>query len=260
MARVHGREATAADLRALALTGFGHFTSMHVEGGATGGLDLHLDRLARDCRAVFHVELDRTAVLGAIRDAIAAEPGDCTLRVTAFDPDLTLANLGSAQARPVPLVTTRPSAPSGPGPMRVLSVEFQREMPSVKHVGLFGQLHHRVTAKRAGFDDVLFVDPASGRVSEGCTWNVGFVTHDGDVVWPDAAVLPGVTMALVAAGARVTRPVLRGDLSRMRAAFATNASIGVRPISSVDDLPFDAGDPVIAELQAAYRRIPGQRP
>ncbi|EGD40386.1 aminotransferase, class IV [Nocardioidaceae bacterium Broad-1] len=260
MARVHGREATAADLRALALTGFGHFTSMHVEGGAIRGLDLHLDRLARDCRAVFDVELDRTAVLGAIRDAIAAEPGDCTLRVTVFDPDLTLANLGSARARPVPLVTTRPSSPSGPGPMRVLSVEFQREMPSVKHVGLFGQLHHRVTAKRAGFDDVLFVDPVSGRVSEGCTWNVGFVTHDGDVVWPDAAVLPGVTMALVAAGAHVTRPVLRGDLSRMRAAFATNASIGVRPISSVDDLPFDAGDPVIAELQAAYRRIPGQRP
>lgn len=260
MARIHGREATAAELRALALTGFGHFTSMHVEDGAIRGLDLHLDRLARDCRAVFDVELDPAAVLGAIRDAVAAEPGDCTLRVTVFDPDLTLANLGSARARPIPLVTTRPSAPSGPGQMRVLSVEFQREMPLVKHVGLFGQLHHRVTAKRAGFDDVLFVDPASGRVSEGCTWNVGFVTHDGDVVWPDAAALPGVTMALVVTAAHVTRPVLRDDLWGMRAAFATNASIGVRPISSVDDRDFDVGDPMIAELQAAYRQNPGQRP
>jgi branched-subunit amino acid aminotransferase/4-amino-4-deoxychorismate lyase len=244
----------------LALTGFGHFTSMHVEGGAIRGLDLHLDRLARDCRGVFDVELSPAVVLGAIRDAVAAEPGDCTLRVTVFDPDLTLADLGTAQARPIPLVTTRPSAPSGLAPMRVLSREFQREMPSVKHVGLFGQLHHRVTAKRAGFDDVLFVDPASGRVSEGCTWNVGFVTREGGVVWPDAAVLPGVTMALVAADAHVTRPVLRDELWGMRAAFATNASIGVRPISSVDDRGFDVGDPVIAELQAAYRQIPGQRP
>ncbi|MFE6646943.1 aminotransferase class IV [Nocardioides sp. NPDC057772] len=260
MARVHGREATAADLRALALTGFGHFTSMHVEGGGIRGLDLHLDRLARDCRAVFDVHLDRTAVLGAIRDAIAAEPGDCTLRVTVFDPDLTLANLGSVRARPVPLVTTRPSAPGGAGPMRVLSAGFQREMASVKHVGLFGQLHHRVAAKRAGFDDVIFIDPASGRVSEGCTWNVGFVTHDGDVVWPEAAVLPGVTMALVAAEAHVTRPVSKDDLWGMRSVFATNASIGVRPISCVDDRDFDVEDPVVAELQAAYRQIPGQRP
>lgn len=260
MARIRGGEATAAELGALALTGFGHFTSMHVEDGAIRGLDLHLDRLARDCRAVFDVELDPAAVLGAIRDAIAAEPGDCTLRVTVFDPGLTLANLGTAQARPIPMVTTRPGAHSGLMPMRVQSLEFQREMPSVKHVGLFGQLHHRVTAKRAGFDDVLFVDPASGRVSEGCTWNVGFVTHDGDVVWPEAAVLPGVTMALVAAEAHVTRPVMKDDLWGMSSVFATNASIGVRPISCVDDREFDVEDPVVAELQAAYRQIPGQRP
>ncbi|WP_256206749.1 aminotransferase class IV [Nocardioides luteus] len=235
MGRIHGREATAADLSALALTGFGHFTSMHVEGGGVKGLDLHLDRLARDCRAVFDAELDRAAVLGAIRNAIAAGAGDCTLRVTVFDPDLTLANLGTAQARPIPMVTTRPSASSVLAPMRVLSVAFQREMPSVKHVGLFGQLRHRVAAKRAGFDDVLFVDPASGRVSEGCTWNVGFVTQDGEVVWPDAAVLPGVTMALVAdaAGAHVTRPVLRDDVLGMRAAFApTRASAYVRSVPS----------------------------
>ncbi|MFE6506102.1 hypothetical protein ACFVDI_03725 [Nocardioides sp. NPDC057767] len=56
-------------------------------------------------------------------------------------------------------------------------------------------------------------------------------------------------MALAAA--HVARPVRRDDLWGMRAAFATNASIGVRPISSVDDREFDVGDPVIAQLRAA---------
>ncbi|MFE7223755.1 aminotransferase class IV [Nocardioides sp. NPDC057577] len=260
MATIRGREATPAELSALALTGLGHFTSMHVEDGGVRGLDLHLDRLERDCRAVFGVELDRAQVLAEIRDVSAVGPESYTMRVTVYDPQITLGNVGAVEPRPVALITTRPAG-AGPLPaLRVMTEPFQRDVPGVKHVGLFGQLHHRVAAKRAGFDDVLFVDPASGHVSEGCTWNVGFVTHDGDVVWPEAAVLPGVTMALLAARAHASRPVLRGDVSRMRAAFATNASIGVRPISSVDDHGFDVRDPVIAELQTAYRRIPGQRP
>ena len=49
MATIRGREATAAELSALALTGLGHFTSMHVEDGGVRGLELQLDRLERDC-------------------------------------------------------------------------------------------------------------------------------------------------------------------------------------------------------------------
>lgn len=40
---------------------------------------------------------------------------------------------------------------------------------------------------------MLFVG-RDGCVSEGSTWNVGFVDQDGTVVWPRADVLPGVTM------------------------------------------------------------------
>ena len=55
---------------------------------------------------------------------------------------------------------------------------------------LLSALHHCAAAKKAGFDDVLFTDPASTNVSEGSTWNIGFISADGMVVWPDAAVLP----------------------------------------------------------------------
>lgn len=262
MATVDGRDATAAELGALALTGFGHFTSMHVESGAVRGLDLHLDRLSRDCKAVFDADLDRSRLLAQIRNTVAAEENDYTLRVTVFDPQITLGNVGAIEAHPISLISTRASAPGGLQPLRAMTVEFQRDTPEVKHVGLFSQLHHRVAAKRSGFDDVLFVDPTSGRVSEGSTWNIGFVADDGQVVWPEAAVLPGVTMALLTAAdaSHVTRPVALTDVSRMRAAFATNASIGVRPISIIDGHEFDVDDPVVVALQETYREIPAQRP
>ncbi|MEU0316517.1 aminotransferase class IV [Nocardioides sp. NPDC006273] len=262
MATVDGRDATAAELGALALTGFGHFTSMHVEDGAVRGLDLHLDRLTRDCKTVFDADLDRVQVLSQIRQTVAAASCDHTLRVTVFDPRITLGNVGAVDAHPVSLFTTRASAPGGLSPLRAKTVEFQRDTPEVKHVGLFSQLHHRVAAKRAEFDDVLFVDPASGRISEGSTWNIGFVAEDGQVIWPEAAVLPGVTMALLTAAdtSHVTRPVPSAEVSQMRAAFATNASIGVRPIRTIDKYEFDVDDPVVVFLQEMYREIPAQRP
>ena len=262
MATVDGRDATAAELSALALTGFGHFTSMHVEDGAVRGLDLHLDRLTRDCKTVFDADMDRAQVLAQIRETVTAASGDYTLRVTVFDPQITLGNVGAVDARPVSLITTRASTPGGLSPLRAMTVEFQRDTPEVKHVGLFSQLHHRVAAKRAGFDDVLFVDPTSGRVSEGSTWNIGFVAEDGQVVWPEAAVLPGVTMALLVAAdaSHVTRPVPSAEVSQMRAAFATNASIGVRPINVINEHEFNVDDPVVVALQQTYREIPAQRP
>lgn len=116
-------------------------------------------------------------------------------------------------------------------------------------------------AKKQGFDDALFIDPASAEVSEGSTWNIGFVTGDGAVIWPDASVLPGVTMALLrtAVSGQVSRTVAAGEIAQMRAAFATNAGFGVRAIAAIDDHEFDVEDLVIAELQKGYIAIPGDR-
>ncbi len=229
MEELNGRPVAPEELRSLALTNYGHFTTMRVESGRVRGLSLHLERLVRDCRMVFGVELDA----GRVREY------------------MSLIHI----AEPAVLVTARPAGSLSLPPIRVRSARFVRDLPAVKSVGLFGSLHQRREAQRAGYDDVLFVDGESV-VSEGGTWNIGFVRGD-EVVWPDADCLPGTTMELL----RQVRPckaeqVTLGRLGGFDAAFATNAAIGVRPVAAVDEVAFAVDHPVIAELRAAYGDLP----
>ncbi|WP_030606949.1 aminotransferase class IV family protein [Streptomyces sclerotialus] len=255
---LNGNPVDTGSLKALALTNFGHFTSLRVDGGRAKGLSLHLDRLVRDCRTVFDAELDPARVLTYVRHAAEQQSGSFVVRVTVFDPALGVGQPG-ADARPHVLVTCRPVAPDQP-PLRVTTTAYQRDMPEVKHVGLFGQLAVRRAAQRAGFDDVLFTDPATGVVSEGGTWNVGFVDDQDRVVWPEARVLPGVTMRLLQeAHPSVSRPLIPDDVPRMRAAFATNTTVGVRPLSAIGDTPLDAKHPVLTDLRRRYEKIPADR-
>ncbi|WP_322751773.1 MULTISPECIES: aminotransferase class IV, partial [unclassified Frankia] len=138
------------------------------------------------------------------------------------------------------------------------SVRYCRDMPTVKHVGLFGPLRHRRDAQLGGLDDVLFTDTDSF-VSEGATWNIGF--FDGDrVIWPDADCLAGVTMTLLKRTHErtITQPVRLAAIRDMHAAFATNAAIGVRAISAIDDIVTASDHPVIQLLRKEYLDIPGE--
>ncbi|KPC58559.1 aminotransferase class IV family protein [Streptomyces chattanoogensis] len=258
MDHLNGAPVDIAALKALALTNFGHFTSLRVDAGRVKGLPWHLDRLVRDCRTVFDAELDRDRIRSYIRRAVGEQTGSLIVRVTVFDPQLGVAQPGG-DARPQILVTCRPVPASCP-PLRVGTVAYQRDMPEVKHVGLFGQLAVRRAAQRAGFDDALFTEPGTGVLSEGGTWNVGFVDYRDRVVWPEARVLPGVTMRLLQqVHTSKTQVLTLGDLPDMRAAFATNTAIGVRPLSAIDDIRLDADHPVLAELRQQYGDIPGER-
>jgi branched-subunit amino acid aminotransferase/4-amino-4-deoxychorismate lyase len=252
-----GRPATAGELAALALTNIGHFTSMRVDDGRVRGLALHLDRLVRDCRTVLGADLDPGQVLALVRPAVSGRrSGAFVVRVTVFDPALDAGRLGGA-AVPHVLVTTRPAPPALPPapPLRLRSCVYRRELPAVKHVGLFGALHQRGAAIRAGFDDALFTDHA-GRISEGPTWNIGF--FDGaELRWPSADMLPGVTMALLRrARDHTVAPVAVADLDGGWAAFVTSTSVGVRPVAAVDGTPLAVEHPVLAALRAAYLAVP----
>ncbi|MEU9700554.1 aminotransferase class IV [Streptomyces sp. NPDC047981] len=265
MATVNGEPATVAQLAALALGNYGHFTTMRVEGGAVPGLSLHLDRLVGDCAAVFGADLDPERVLGWVRaevggqEGVGGRGGALTVRVTVFDPALDIARPGE-QADPHVLVTTRPAGVLPAPPLRVAALPYVRDAAAVKHTALFGQLRMRREARRGGFDDVLFTGPG-GLVSEGCTWNVGFVDRDGRVVWPEADVLPGVTMRMLRStvpGSAV-RPVHVDELPAMRAVFATSAGVGVRPVEAVGAVPFATDDPVLHALREAYEALPVER-
>src|SRR4051794_30508228 len=69
MAELNGVPVEADELKALALTNYGHFTSMRVDDGRVRGLALHMNRLVRDCRTVFDTELDPDHVLFLVRQA-----------------------------------------------------------------------------------------------------------------------------------------------------------------------------------------------
>lgn len=261
-------------LLAPALTGYGHFTTMRVvDGCRVRGLDLHLARLVRDSRALFGTEPDTDRIRRYVRRAVArhhgaavtdagagagAVPdGDVMVRVTLFDPELDIVR-PATEAEPRVLVTVRPAPASHPAPLRVRTTRHLRDLPTVKHISLLGTLHARRSAQLDGWDDVLFVDP-EGHVTEGATWNVGFV-RDDSVVWPCGESLPGVTSELL----RRTDPGCGGttvgveQLPQMTAAFATNAGVGVRPLAAVDDVSFDTGHPVLDRLRRAYLSVDAQ--
>jgi branched-subunit amino acid aminotransferase/4-amino-4-deoxychorismate lyase len=229
---------------------------MRVENHRVRGLSLHLERLVRDCRRVFDADLDPDRIRHLIRGALADAPGSIVVRVTVFDPHLELGHAG-ADAEPRVLVTTRPAALTPLPPLRLQGTQYCREMPTVKHVGLFGSLRRRRIAQRSGFDDAIFTD-ADASISEATTSNIGFL--DGDrIVWPQAECLPGVTMQLINQARDehiATMPVTLADLPDMRAVFATNAAIGIRPVSAIDGMQWPNEDPVLGTLRKQYADIP----
>lgn len=257
MVTLDGKPVNADDLLTLALTNYGHFTSMRAEADhRIRGLSLHMRRLVRDCRTVWGTDLDTSRVRNHVREALDGHGGSCIVRVTVFDPAFSLGRSADAD-HPRVLVTTRSVGEMPPPPLRARSVKYERDLPDVKHVGLFGSLHARRAAQLEGFDDVLFVG-ADNLVSEGGTWNVGFISNDG-VVWPKATVLTGVTMALLQQYTDYqVAPVTLSQAKGMQAAFATNTSLGLRALSCIDDTSLAVQHPMLDILHETYMSIPGE--
>lgn len=249
---------TLEALQALALINYGHFTSMRVHDQHIRGFSHHLDRLVNDCQRLLNASLDRERVREFVRRAVKGEPGTFVVRVTIFDPTLDLGHPGSS-AEPSVLVTARPAMSWPPAPIRVRTVGYRRELPEVKHVGLLGSVWHRRQVQMQGYDDALFIDNASF-VSEGVTWNIGF--FDGErVIWPNAEVLSGVTMRLLSQVHEntITAPVNIRDVPVMHAVFATNTTIGVRPISAIDGIRLADNHPIFETLRKEYEEIPPEQ-
>ncbi|MGZ2358536.1 aminotransferase class IV family protein [Streptomyces sp. 372A] len=258
MVTLDGKPVSVDDLLPLALTNVGHFTSMRVDSdGSVRGLTLHLERLTRDCEIVWHATLNADRVREYVRQALEGETLPCVVRVTIYDPKVEMGHPADAN-EPHVLVSVRGAGALPSAPLRAQSQLYERDLPQVKHIGLFGALHARGAAQRAGFDDALFFG-RDGFVSEGGTWNVAFVDQEGTIVWPAAPVLPGVTMALLQEqGEHRTATVTLAQAKGMAAAFATNTSVGVRPLAAIDDTEFPVDHPVLRQLQETYLSIPGE--
>ncbi|MBB5154587.1 aminotransferase class IV family protein [Saccharopolyspora phatthalungensis] len=256
--QLNGTPPDISQIKDLALINYGHFTTMLVEEGRVRGLSLHLQRLVRDCRRLFDVDLDADRVRHYIRQALADEGQPTVVRVTIYDPALDLGTIGS-DANPHVLVTARSAARGVPSPLRLRAIPYRRDDPEVKHIGLFGALKRRRAAQREGFDDVVFLNP-DGTISELATSNIGFV-RDGRIIWPKSEYLAGITMALLhqALDEPVsTEPVTLANLAGMEAVFATNAATGVRSVVAVDGAKWPNDHKAFEELRAIYADIPAE--
>jgi branched-subunit amino acid aminotransferase/4-amino-4-deoxychorismate lyase len=258
VAELNGVPAEPDQIEALALINYGHFTSMRVDNQRVRGLSLHLERLMRDCHQVFDADLDADRIRHLIRHALADISRPVVVRVTVFDPALELGHLG-ADAQPQVLITTRPAQHLPPPALRLQSASYCRDMPHVKHVGLFGSLQRRRIAQRNNFDDALFVN-ADATIIEAATSNVGFV--DGDrIVWPQADCLAGVTMRLICQARdehATTVPITLEQLADVDAVFATNAAAGIRPVTAIDAFHWLDEHPILNHLREEYASLPAE--
>lgn len=254
----NGHAASADDL-AGALTNYGHFTSLQIRGGAAQGLDLHLQRLQQGTHELFGTALDAAQVRTWMQHALQAEDTrDASLRVTVFSRQFDFrqplqpvaVDVLVAVAAPVCLPATA---------RRLRSVVYQRDLPHLKHVGTFGLFEQRRRALQDGFDDALFIT-GDGHVSEGSTWNIGFL-HGEQIVWPQAPSLCGTQQRVLQAGfaqaQQRLRPVALAELERFSGAIACNAA-GVWPIASIDAVALPGSEAFCQWARGSLETAPWQ--
>jgi branched-subunit amino acid aminotransferase/4-amino-4-deoxychorismate lyase len=241
---VNGREAGQAEVSLLEHEGWGHFTAMQVRGGRTRGLDLHLARLEAAHQEVYGRPLGGQEVRNRIRHALGGRP-DASVRVYGYWAGL--------------IVTVRKPQDTPDRPHSMMSVQFQRPLARLKHVGSWGQGRSGDAALAAGFDEGLLTDE-TGRISEGTVTNVGF-WRDGTVIWPDAPKLDGITMLVLrrqfaAVGVCQAEETIRvQDLARYGGMILCN-SRGWAPVGRVDDQVISCDEAFTAVIKAALDSCP----
>ncbi len=257
---IDGLPAAPDDLAHQALVNYGAYTSFRVEHGAVRGLDLHLARLDQAAVELFGESPGEAEVRRLT--ALAVEGSDaCWLRVSLFSPEIGHRN-PSFVGRPKVMTVVSPPPPPLAAQMRVTTVKYEREPAHLKHVATFGATRARRSARAAGFDDALFVDD-QGHVSEGVTWNIGFI-QGNRIVWPQAPMLAGVTQVLIDRGlagqglSSQIRPVHVSELAGFDGAFLCNSATPVCPITHVDDATFGNDPAVLERLNRAWTSQPPQ--
>ncbi|WP_433789810.1 aminotransferase class IV [Actinoplanes sp. CA-252034] len=248
---INGSGPTVEALHLAAVQGFGHYTSMQVRGRAVAGLDLHLSRLREASAELFPDDLapsDETIV--ALIGRALRDERDASVRVTVLPGADVMVSVGE----PAPRVP-RP-------PLRVRTVRYERDLPHLKHCGTLALSHHALQARRAGFDDVLFIGHG-GLVLEGSVWNAVF--WDGDrVVWPRAPMLAGITMralrrTMTDMGVpQIELPVPLSGTTGLTAAAATNSHFPDQAIQTIDEIDFPAYGHLTALLRRVWDEVPWQ--
>ena len=135
-----------------------------------------------------------------------------------------------------------------------------RYLPLAKSMGQLAAFQAWRQARAAGHYEALLLDD-HGLICEGSRSNLIGVRGSTVIVAPREAVLPGVTQARVeraaqAAGLAVDCSGLTvPELARLDAAALCGTSLGILPLSAVDDMALPTGGSAMRALQASYARL-----
>ncbi|MDP3406362.1 MAG: aminotransferase class IV [Brevundimonas sp.] len=256
---IDGQAPTGGDHHHLALVNYGAYTAFRIEGGGVRGLDRHLARLEASAVELFGEPVGEDRLRGFLRTAMA-DREEAWLRVSLFSPEIW-PRTPSARVQPRVLTVVSPPPPPLATEVRLQVRTYARELPHIKHTATFGLIHARRQAREAGLDDALFAD-AAGRISEGPSWNIGFLAGD-TVVWPQAPMLAGVAQSLIQdhlAGvglSGVTEPVFLSDLDRFDGAFFCNSATPACAVTAIDARRFTPDDR-LGQIAAAWSAAPVQ--
>ncbi|GAA2105116.1 aminotransferase class IV family protein [Streptomyces albiaxialis] len=258
-----GRAATAEELGPLAFAGYAHFTAMQVRGGRVRGLDLHLERLRSASVELFGRALPDERVLSELRTALEAGPSDLSLRATVHSPTGEF-RVPDPDAEPELLVRTGPPTNGPEGPLSLAAFPHERVVPEIKHVGEMAKTYYLRKAVAQGFDDAAFLD-GRGRLSEASIWNLAF--WDGtSVVWPEAAMLGGTTMAIVRRQLdrlgvpQLTREITPADLPALSGSVVMNSWTPGVPVHRIADTKIPEAPSFLELLHRAYENEPPTAP
>lgn len=258
-AQIDGRSVTMAELIPLAFAGFAHFTAMQVRGGKVRGLDLHLARLRAASIELFGRAVPDDRLRSYLRAAVIGGPEAVSLTATIYSRagEFTAAGMDE---EPSVLIHTGPPSSGPAGPLRLAAVAHERAIPSIKHVGEVAKTFYLRQAVREGFDDAAFVD-ARGRLSEATIWNLAF--WDGrNVIWPEAAMLNGITMSIICRqlerqGLPQRRePVTLAALENLSGAAVMNSWTPGIPVTTIGTVALPEATGFASILHEAYEAEP----
>lgn len=257
--QLNGKPATATDLSSLAFAGFAHFTAMQVRNRRVRGIELHLERLRQASMRYFGRAMPDDQVRAYLDLVINSGPENQSLVATMFS-DSGEFTASETEAYPGLLVRNGPPSDGPEGPLRMMTVNHERPLPDVKDAGESAKTLYLREAVAKGYDDAAFVD-RHGRIGEATIWNLAF--WDGtSVIWPDAAVLPGITMGILKRQlARMgvpqrTQLITSGEIATFKGGAVMNSWTPGVAILAMDGIELPLCDTFTTLLHEAYQNEP----
>jgi branched-chain amino acid aminotransferase/4-amino-4-deoxychorismate lyase len=244
--------------------GDGLFETVLAEAGELVRLGAHLDRMIGGCGVLGLPEPDRAAAERLMRQALSEaglEGARAAVRLT-----LTAGSGGRGLDRPDELaprlVASAAPAPRPETPARLVTSRVRRNHQSptarLKTLAYLDNVLARAEAREAGADEAVMLN-TRGELACAAAANL-FWVDEGRLFTPalGCGALPGVTRAQVLAAAAelgLAVQAVRTGVEALHAAeavFITNALIGVRAASRVDDRDLRP-HPLVARLAAAVQ-------